>query len=191
MSRGLKIALIVAGVVLLFAFMAFSWLRGGYDSVVAMDENVKGSWAQVENQLKRRYDLIPNLVQTVQGYAKHEKELFENIANARTKYFQAKGAKGKIKASNQLEGFLSRLLVLKEAYPQLKANEGFLKLQDTLEGTENRIAVERKRYNDSVQLLNTFIRTFFGRFFATFADVSSAEYYEIPEAEQAVPKVKF
>lgn len=191
MSKGLKTVLIVVGVILLLAFMAFSWLRGGYDRVIAMDENVKGSWAQVENQLKRRYDLIPNLVQTVKGYAKHEKELFENIANARTKYFQAKDVKGKIKASNQLEGFLSRLLVLREAYPQLKANESFLKLQDSLEGTENRIAVERKRYNDSVQLLNTFIRTFFGRFFATFAGVSSAEYYEIPEAEQEVPTVTF
>lgn len=191
MSKGLKIALIVVGVILLIAFMTFSWFRGGHDQVVAMDENVKGKWAQVENQLKRRYDLIPNLVQTVKGYASHEKELFENIANARTKYFQAGSVKSKIKASNQLEGFLSRLLVLREAYPDLKANQSFLKLQDSLEGTENRIAVERKRYNESVQLLNTFIRTFFGRFFATFAGVSSAEYYEIPVGEEATPKVKF
>ncbi len=191
MSKGLKIALIVVGVVLLIAFMTFSWFRGGHDQVVAMDENVKGKWAQVENQLKRRYDLIPNLVQTVKGYASHEKELFENLANARTKYFQAGSVKGKIKASNQLEGFLSRLLVLRETYPDLKANQSFLKLQDSLEGTENRIAVERKRYNESVQLLNTFIRTFFGRFFATFSGVSSAEYYEIPEGEEATPQVKF
>ena len=191
MSKGLKIALIVVGIILLIGFMTFSWFRSGYDSVIAMDENVKGSWAQVENQLKRRYDLIPNLVETVKGYAGHEKDLFENIANARTKYFQAKSPKDKIQASNRLEGFLSRLLVLREAYPQLKANESFLKLQDSLEGTENRIAVERKRYNDAVQLLNTYIRTFFGRFFATFAGVSSAEYYEIPEAEKEAPKVKF
>ena len=191
MSKGLKIALIVVGIILLIGFMTFSWFRSGYDNVIAMDENVKGSWAQVENQLKRRYDLIPNLVETVKGYAGHEKELFENIANARTQYFQAKSPKNKIQASNRLEGFLSRLLVLREAYPQLKANESFLKLQDSLEGTENRIAVERKRYNDAVQLLNTYIRTFFGRFFATFAGVSSAEYYEIPEAEKEAPKVKF
>jgi len=156
-----------------------------------MDENVKGSWAQVENQLKRRYDLIPNLVETVKGYAAHEKELFEHIADARTKYFNAGSVKDKINASNQLEGVLSRLLLLNEQYPQLKANESFLKLQDSLEGTENRIAVERKRYNDAVQLLNTYIRTFFGRFFAAFAGVSSAEYYEIPEAEKEVPKVTF
>jgi len=191
MSKGLKIALIVAGAVLVLGVMTFSWFRSGYDNVIAMDENIKGKWAQVENQLKRRYDLIPNLVETVKGYAAHEKELFENIANARTKYFQANSVNEKVQASTQLEGFLSRLLVLREAYPELKANQNFLKLQDSLEGTENRIAVERKRYNDAVQILNTYIRTFFGRFFATFAGVSSAEYYEIPETEQAAPQVKF
>ena len=191
MSNGVKIALIVVGVVLLLAFMTFSWFRGGYDNVIAMDENIKGKWAQVENQLKRRYDLIPNLVETVKGYASHEKELFENIANARTKYFQAGSVQDKVKASTQLEGFLSRLLVLREAYPQLKANQNFLKLQDSLEGTENRIAVERKRYNEAVQLLNTYIRTFFGKFFAAFAGVSKAEYYELPTGEGETPKVKF
>ncbi len=191
MSKGLKIALIVVGIILVIGLMTFSWLRKGYDNVIVMDENVKASWAQVENQLKRRYDLIPNLVETVKGYAGHEKELFENIANARTKYFQANTVKDKVQASNQLEGVLSRLLVLKETYPDLKANESFLKLQDSLEGTENRIAVERKRYNEAVQMLNTYIRTFFGRFFAGFAGVSNAEYYEIPEGEKEAPKVKF
>ena len=191
MSKGLKITLIVVGIILLIGFMTFSWFRTGYDNVVAMDENVTGKWAQVENQLKRRYDLIPNLIETVKGYAKHEKELFENIANARTKYFQAGSVKGKLAASGQLEGFLSRLLVLKEAYPELKANQNFLKLQDSLEGTENRVSVARMRYNESVQMLNTYIRTFFGRFFASLAGVSSAEYYEIPKGEEAAPKVNF
>ena len=191
MSKGVKIALIVVGVVLLFAVISFSWFRGGFDKVISMDENVKGKWAQVENQLKRRYDLIPNLVETVKGYAKHEKELFENLAEARTKYFQPGSVKDKVQASNRLEGLLSRLLVLRETYPDLKANQSFLKLQDSLEGTENRIAVERKRYNEAVQILNTYIRTFFGRFFASFAGVSAGEYYEIPETEQAAPKVKF
>jgi LemA protein len=191
MSKGLKIGLIVAGVILLLGLMTFSWFRSGYDNVIAMDENVKGSWAQVENQLKRRYDLIPNLIETVKGYASHEKELFEHIADARTKYFQAKTVKDKVQASNGLESVLSRLLLLREAYPDLKANQSFLKLQDSLEGTENRIAVERKRYNEAVQLLNTYIRTFFGRFFASFAGISSAEYYEIPETEKDVPNVKF
>ena len=191
MGRGLKIALIVVGILLLIGLGTFKWVVGEYNKVIAMDENVKASWAQVENQLKRRYDLIPNLVETVKGYAKHEKELFENIAEARTKYFQAKDVKGKIQASNQLEGVLSRLLLLREAYPQLKANESFLKLQDSLEGTENRISVERKRYNESVQLLNTYRRTVFGRVFAALAGVSAAEYYEIPEGQAETPKVTF
>ena len=191
MSKQMKTILIIVGVVVLVGFMAFGKIIANYNRVIGMDENVKGKWAQVENQLKRRYDLIPNLVETVKGYAKHEKELFENIAQARTQYFQAKDVKDKVKASNQLEGVLSRLLLLQERYPELKANESFLKLQDSLEGTENRIAVERKRYNDSVQILNTYIRTFFGRFYAMIAGVSSAAYYEVPEAEKAAPKVKF
>ncbi|MDH4205888.1 MAG: LemA family protein [Desulfobacteraceae bacterium] len=191
MSKKMKTILIVVGIVVLVGFMAFGKIIAGYNRVIAMDEDVKGKWAQVENQLKRRYDLIPNLVETVKGYATHEKELFENIAQARTLYFQAKDVKDKVKASNQLEGVLSRLLFLQERYPVLKANESFLKLQDSLEGTENRIAVERKRYNESVQILNTHIRTFFGRFYAIIAGVSSAAYYEVPEAEKAAPKVKF
>jgi len=191
MSTATKIILIVLGVILLLALLVGGKLISGYNTVIAMDENVKGKWAQVENQLKRRYDLIPNLIETVKGYAKHEKELFENIAEARTKYFQANSVKDKVAGANRLEGVLSRLLLLQERYPDLKANQSFLKLQDSLEGTENRIAVERKRYNDAVQILNTYIRTFFGRFFAAFASVSKAEYYEIPEGEKAVPKVKF
>jgi LemA protein len=191
MSKSLKTILIIVGVVLLAGFLVIGKIIAGYNTVIAMDENVKGKWAQVENQLKRRYDLIPNLIETVKGYAKHEKELFENIAEARTKYFQAKTVKDKVESANRLEGVLSRLLFLQERYPVLKANQSFLKLQDSLEGTENRISVERKRYNDAVQGLNTYIRTFLGRFFATLASVEKAEYYEIPESEKAVPKVTF
>jgi LemA protein len=191
MTRGLKITLIVVGVLLLVGFGIFGWVVKEYNKAIAMDENIKGKWAQVENQLKRRYDLIPNLVETVKGYARHEKELFENIAEARTKYFQTKAIGDKIEAANGLERALSRLLFLQERYPELKANQSFLKLQDSLEGTENRIAVERKRYNESVQLLNTYIRTFYGRFFAALAGVTKAEYYEVPEAEQEAPKVSF
>jgi LemA protein len=191
MNSGVKTLLVVLAVIVGAALLTIFWGVGQYNKVVAMDEQIKTQWAQVENQLKRRYDLIPNLVETVKGYAKHEKELFENIANARTKYFQANSVNEKIQASQQLEGFLSRLLVLRETYPQLKANESFLKLQDSLEGTENRIAVERKRYNDDVRTLNTYIRSVFGRFFASLAGVSQANYYEVPEAEKAAPKVKF
>lgn len=191
MSNGVKIALAILAVFVVIGIGIVVWGIGQYNTVIALDEQVKAQWAQVDNQLKRRYDLIPNLVETVKGYATHEKELFENIANARTKYFQAQAPKDKIQASNQLEGVLSRLLVLKETYPQLKANESFLKLQDTLEGTENRIAVERKRYNDTAQILNTYRRSVFGKIIAAVANVNEAAYYNIPEGEKATPKVNF
>ena len=191
MSKKVKAILTIVIILLLIGFMAFGWVIKGYNRAVAMDENVKGRWAQVENQLKRRYDLIPNLVETVKGYAAHEKELFEHIADARTKYFQADNIQKKVAASNQLEGVLSRLLLLQERYPELKANQSFLKLQDSLEGTENRIAVERKRYNEAVQALNTYARTFFGRFFTSIAGVGNATYYKLPEGQKSVPKVKF
>jgi LemA protein len=191
MSNALKVVLIILGVTVLFMIIMGGKLIAGYNHVITMEENVKGKWAQVENQLKRRYDLIPNLVETVKGYAKHEKEIFENIAQARTQYFKAQDFKGKIQSANRLESALSRLLVLQERYPDLKANQSFLRLLDSLEGTENRIAVERKRFNDAVQILNTYIRTFFGRFYAMLAGVEPAQYYEIPEAEKQAPKVKF
>lgn len=191
MSNGLKILLSILGVIVLASIILIGWGIGQYNKVISLDEQVKAQWAQVENQLKRRYDLIPNLVETVKGYAKHEREIFENIAEARTRYFQANTPKEKIDASYGLENALSRLLLLKEAYPQLKANENFLKLQDSLEGTENRIAVERKRYNEAVQSLNTYRRTVFGRFFSSLAGIEEAEYYDIPEVEKTVPEVRF
>lgn len=191
MSNGLKILLLIFGIVALASIILIGWGIGQYNKVISLDEQVKAQWAQVENQLKRRYDLIPNLVETVKGYAKHEREIFENIAEARTRYFQANTPKEKIDASYGLENALSRLLLLKEAYPQLKANENFLKLQDSLEGTENRIAVERKRYNEAVQSLNTFRRTVFGRFFSSLAGIEEAAYYDIPDIEKTVPEIKF
>jgi LemA protein len=191
MSKGLKILLVVIGIVALLGFLLVGRIIAGYNTVVSMDEDVKARWAQVENQLKRRYDLIPNLVETVKGYAVHERELFEHIADARVKYFQSGTPGEKIGASRELEGLISRLLLLQEQYPQLKANESFLKLQDSLEGTENRISVERMRYNESVRTLNTYIRTVFGRIYSMIAGVSSATYYEVPEAEKEAPKVEF
>jgi LemA protein len=191
MSPGTRNLLVVLGIIALVVAISAGWIISGYNRVIAMDENVKTTWAQVENQLKRRYDLIPNMVETVKGYAAHEKEVFEHLADARTKYFQAPDVKGKIEASGELERALSRLLLLQETYPQLKANETFLKMMDSLEGTENRISVERKRYNDAVRTLNTYIRSVFGRFFAGLAGVEKAEYYQIPEAEKEAPKVKF
>ncbi|HMK57343.1 MAG TPA: LemA family protein [Dissulfurispiraceae bacterium] len=191
MGNGVKIALGIVAIIAIIVIGIGGWAVGQYNKAIALDEQVKAQWAQVDNQLKRRYDLIPNLVETVKGYATHEKQLFENIAEARTKYFQAKDTGQKIQASNQLEGMLSRLLVLRESYPQLKANESFLKLQDSLEGTENRIAVERKRYNDVAQMLNTYRRTVMGSIIASIAGVQQAAYYEVPAAEKEAPKVKF
>jgi len=155
-----------------------------YNKSVKLDEGVKKAWAEVDNQLKRRYDLIPNLVETVKGYAKHEKEVFTDIANARKAYFSARNTADKVKAAGGMERALSRLLLLRERYPQLKANQNFMKLQDSLEGTENRISVARTRYNEAVDMLNSFVRSFFGRFFAAFTGVGEAEYFNIPEGDK-------
>jgi len=164
----------------------------GYNRVVRLNQAANQAWADVDAQLQRRLDLIPNLVATVQGYATHEKEIFENIAQARTKYFQADNIAGKIQASNELNGLLSRLLVLQEQYPQLKANQSFLTLQDQLEGTENRIAVARTRYNQVVNELNTYIQGFPGSIFAGRAGIQPKPYFETTEAARtAPPKVDF
>ena len=168
-----------------------STVVGGYNNAVKLGEEVDKAWSEIENQLQRRYDLIPNLVETVKGYAKHEKELFENIAAARTKYFQAGTRGGKMAAANNISGLLSRLLVLRESYPQLKSNENFMKLQDSLEGTENRLAVARKRYNDAARNANTYRREFVGQHFANWVGLKEAEYFKAPEEAKQTPKVKF
>ena len=182
------IILIVVGVFLLMGFFSV-W--SGYNKAVRFDEDVQARWAQVETVLVRRFDLIPNLVATVKGYATHEKELFEHIANARTKYFAAPTIAQKAQNASELQGALSRLLLLKEQYPDLKANQGFLKLQDQLEGSENRIAVERKRYNEAVRSVNTYVRSFFGRMFCNMAGVEKGEYFEATEEQKVTPKVNF
>jgi len=163
----------------------------GYNKAVTLDEQVKSAWAQVDNQLQRRFELIPNLVETVKGVAAQEEKIFLGVAKAREAYFQAKTVGGKARAAGAFESALSRLLVLRETYPELKSNESFLKLHDSLEGTENRLAVERKKYNDSVRVLNTFTRRLGGRFFAGLAGVEAAEYFEVEEAAKEVPKVSF
>ncbi len=166
----------------------------GYNKAVTLDEGVNSAWAQVENQLQRRFDLIDNLVETVKGVAGHENEVFLGIAEARKAYFQAKDSGSvadKAVAAGGLNSALSRLLMLKETYPELKANQSFLKLQDSIEGTENRLSVERKRYNDSVKTLNTFTRRLGGRLFASLAGVEPAEYFEVAEEAKTAPKVSF
>jgi len=163
----------------------------GFNKARRMNEAVTAQWAQVENQLKRRFDLIPNLVETVKGFASQEKSVFLGIAEARKAYFSAQDVAGKAKAAGDVEQALSRLLLLQERYPELKSNENFMKLQDSLEGTENRISVERKRYNDLVRELNSYVKTFPGIFFASLAGVKETQYFNIPEKETQAPQVKF
>jgi LemA protein len=166
-------------------------LYSGYNQAVALDEAVKNSWAEVDNQLQRRFELIPNVVETVKGFAAQEKDIFLGVAEARKSYFQSDTVREKAQAANAFESALSRLLVLQEKYPELKSNESFLKLQDTLEGTENRLTVARQRYNETVRSLNTFSRRLLGRLYAGLAGVEKAEYFETPEAAKTAPKVDF
>lgn len=180
-------------VIFLIAIGVFRWYMNGYDKAVNLKEGAEKAWADIDSNLQRRLDLIPNLVNTVKGYAEHEKELFESIAKSREKYFQAGDSRAdKIEASNQLSGFLSRLLMLQERYPDLKANQSFLDLQSQLEGTENRINVARTRYNEAARLLNSYTKQFFGSFFCRKAGVEPVEYFEASEqAKTDVPKVEF
>jgi LemA protein len=184
--------LIVVGVLLISALIFFGWYKAGYDEAVKLDENVKQSWSQVENQLQRRNDLIPNLVETVKGFATQEKSIFTEVARLRSQWGEAKNIDEKITAANSMTSALSRLLVVAENYPQLRSNENFLALQSQLEGTENRIAVERMRYNKAVESFNRFRRSFFGRFFAKQADVDKeAIYLKAVETANQPPQVKF
>lgn len=186
-----RVVLIVLAVIVGAFLLTGSSAYSGYNRAITLDEDVKSRWAQVENQLQRRFELIPNLVETVKGVAAQEEKIFLGVAEARKAYFQAGSIGQKARAAGALESALSRLLVLREAYPQLRSNESFLKLQDQLEGTENRLAVERKRYNDAVRVLNTFTRKLLGRLYAALAGVGRAEYFEIEEAARTTPKVKF
>ena len=179
-------------VLLLLGLGIFRWYIGGYNKAVNFEQGAEQAWADIDAALQRRLDLVPNLVETVKGYATHEKDLFENIAKSREKYFQAGNRAGKIEATNELSGFLSRLLMLQENYPQLKANENFRDLQVALEGTENRINVARTRYNEAAKQLNAYSRQFFGAFFCKKAGVEPVEYFEASEqAKTEVPKVEF
>ena len=191
MTQGQKTALIVIGIVVLAVVIPFTYLKGTYNGLVRMDEGVKAAWAQVENQLQRRYDLIPNYVETVKGYAKHEKEVFVRVTEARSKVAGAGDISEKIAANNELSSALARLLVVVERYPDLKANTNFIRLQDELAGTENRISVERRRFNEAVRALNTRIRSFPTNIIAGMFGFEKATFFEVPEERQEAPKVKF
>lgn len=192
MSKTGKTILIVVVILVILFLIPYSYLKGTYNRLVTMDESVKASWAQVENQLQRRYDLIPNYVETVKGYAAHEKEVFVSVTEARSKVAGAGNIQEKIQANNTLSSALSRLLVIVERYPELKANVNFIRLQDELAGTENRIAVERRRYNEVVRGYNTFVRRFPNNFIAgIFGYTRENVYFKAEEGAKTAPEVKF
>jgi len=191
MKKGLAGCLVVGGVVVMILVIAGMSLAGIYNRLVAQDQQVKAAWAQVQNVLQRRADLIPNLVETVKGYATHEKEVFENVAEARSRLAGETSPREAAAANAGLTGALGRLLAIAENYPALKANENFIRLQDELAGTENRIAVERMRYNEAVQAFNTSIKRFPTNFLARMLGFSEKEYFEAEPGAQEAPKVKF
>ena len=191
MTSKQKKLLLIAVIVIIVILIPYSYLKGTYNSLVTLDEGVKAAWAQVENQLQRRYDLIPNLVETVKGYAAHEKEVFLKVTEARAKVGGATTINDKIAANNGLSAALSRLLLVVERYPDLKANTNFIRLQDELAGTENRIAVERRRYNETVKVYNIKIRRFPTNLLAGMFGFEKAAFFEVPKERQEAPKVKF
>ncbi len=192
------IILIVVVVVLL---MIYSFLKNNYNALVTLEENVNQAWAQVSNQYQRRADLIPNLVETVKGYAAHEKETFAAVTEARAKIGQFTVTPEVLnnpeafarfqQVQGEIGSVLSRLMAISENYPQLKANENFLALQSQLEGTENRIAVERKRFNETVQMYNTTIRRFPTNILAGMFGFGKKLYFEAQPGAEVAPKVEF
>jgi LemA protein len=192
MRRGLWIAMGVLAVVVLLGLFIFGSFVSAQKQMVAKQEAVQAQWANVQTQLQRRADLIPNLVATVKGYATHEEKVFADVDNARQALLSAHDPKSQMQANGQLDGALGRLLMVVEAYPNLKANENFLELQDQLEGTENRIAVERHRYNESLRDYNTFIRQIPNNIWAHFAGFQpNNAYFEATPISQTAPQVKF
>ncbi len=191
MGKGI-IAVIVIVVLLLGALVVFGQYVSVRNTLVTKNESVKAAWSQVDIVLQRRADLIPNLVETVKGYAQQEQTVFGDIAKARSALLSAGTPQQKIAANGQLDGALGRLLVVVENYPQLKSNENFLRLQDELAGTENRIAVERRRYNDTLQDYNTYIQQFPQNIFAGWAGFKPNDaYFAASEGSREAPKVNF
>ena len=178
-------------VLLLVASVCLPLSGCSYNRFVSQEEAVKAQWAQVQNQLLRRNDLIPNLVETVKGYAAHEKDVFQRIAESRAKLSGAQTPADAIAAANEQSAALARLLVIVENYPNLKANEQFNRLSDELSGTENRIAVERMRYNERIQEYNTSRRQFPGVMTAKIFGFKDYPLFEAPAAAQQAPKVGF
>src|SRR5580692_3267579 len=188
----MKIALVILAILIVIALLLGGSFIGRRNQMAIKREAVNAAWAQVDVVLQRRADLIPNLVETVKGFATQEQIVYGDIAKARAALIGAKTPTDKIAANGQLDSALSRLLVVVENYPQLKSNQNFLRLQDELAGTENRIAVERKRYNDSIQAYNTYIGLFPNSIFASWAGFKRNEaYFQASEASREALKVQF
>lgn len=192
MSKALIVVVVIVAVLALGGLLIFGQYVSVKNTLVSKNEGVKAAWSQVDIVLQRRADLIPNLVETVKGYAKQEQTVFGDIAKARSALLSAGTPQQKIAANQQLDSALGRLLVVVENYPQLKSNENFLRLQDELAGTENRIAVERKRYNDTLRDYNTYVQQFPNSVFAGIAGFKPNEaYFEASPGSREVPKVNF
>jgi len=192
MGKGLIAVIVVIVIIGLIAVSVFGSYVNTRNTLVQKNEAVKSAWSQVDIVLQRRADLIPNLVETVKGYAQQEQTVFGDIAKARSALLSAGTPQQKIAANGQLDGALGRLLLIVENYPQLKSNENFLRLQDELAGTENRIAVERKRYNDTLQDYNTYVQQFPNNIFAGWAGFKPNDaYFQASEGSRVVPKVNF
>ena len=187
MRGGMLILAVIAVVVLLVG----GWLVGGYNSLIQSRTQVETAWAQVQNVLQRRNDLIPNLVETVKGIAQQEQAVFKAIADARARMAGAKTPEETIAAAGQMDTALGRLFVVVENYPQLKSSENFLRLQDELAGTENRIATERMRYNEVVRDYNVKVQTFPTVLFARLLGFTTKPFFEATPAAQTPPSVKF
>ena len=185
MKTTTKVLIGILGLILIIVF--YVW--GSFNRLVTQNETVDGQWAQVEVQYQRRFDLIPNLVESVRGILVQEQEIFGAIAEARTRYAQAQSVNEKAEAATQIEGSLSRLLVIMENYPQLRSSENILSLMAQLEGTENRISVERKRFNDEARNFNLLIKRFPTKWIAGWFDFSQKEYFEASDGAETPPKV--
>jgi LemA protein len=201
MKKGLVVGLSIGGGIVLLLIILFVWVKNVYNNLVTLNESVNQSWSQVENQYQRRADLIPNLVNTVKGYANFERGVLTDVTNARAKVGQMNVSPEVLNdpqafqkfqsAQNELSGALSRLLVTVENYPDLKANENFLQLQAQLEGTENRISVERRRFNETVQSYNTNIKLFPNSIFANIFGFREKQYFQAIAGAETPPKVEF
>lgn len=192
MRRGLGITLAVVGILVVALLMVFGSYVSARNQMVAKDQIVKQSWSEVDVQMERRADLIPNLVETVKGFTKEESTVYGDIANARAGLLNAQGPQAKIAANGRLDSAIGRLLMLTENYPQLRSSDQFMRLQDELAGTENRIAVARRRYNQALQDYNTFVLQFPNNIWAGMAGFQQNNaYFEASEAAKAVPQVKF